>query len=166
MPASNTKSYQQDKGENLYRRSLYTLWKRSAPPASMDLFDGPTRESCVVRRERTNTPLQALVIMNDPQFVEVARKLAEHAMNRQDLQARMDDITLRLLARTLDRKERLPVERSYADFLSFYDSHPSDAAKLLKVGESEANPRLPQPELAALTMVANQLLSLDETLNK
>ena len=80
MVSSNTRNYKQDTGESLYRRSLYTLWKRQAPPASMDIFDGPTREVCVVRRERTNTPMQALVTMNDPQFVEAARMLAQHAL--------------------------------------------------------------------------------------
>ena len=80
MVSSNTRNYKQDTGESLYRRSLYTLWKRQAPPASMDIFDGPTREVCVVRRERTNTPMQALVTMNDPQFVEAARALAQGAL--------------------------------------------------------------------------------------
>jgi len=166
MPASNTKNYQQDQGNDLYRRSLYTLWKRSAPPASMEIFDGPTRESCTVRRERTNTPLQALVMMNDPQFVEAARNLAGHAMSGKDLDARIDFMTIRLLARTFDSKERGIVGQSYNGFFRYYESHPDDAAKLVSVGESKADPKLPKSELAALTMVANQLISLDETLNK
>jgi hypothetical protein len=166
MLASNTRHYEQDHGEALYRRSLYTLWKRSAPPASMEIFDGPTRESCVVRRERTDTPLQALVIMNDPQLIEAARKLAGRAMASGALDRQVDYMTLRLLARTLEAKERAVAQRSYQDFLGYYDAHPGDAAKLLAVGESKADPKLPPAELAALTMVANQLLSLDETLNK
>src|SRR5690606_21030920 len=80
MNVSNTRSYQRDTGENLYRRSMYTFWKRQAPPASMDIFNAPNREYCVVRRERTNTPLQALVTLNDEQFIEAARHLAQTAI--------------------------------------------------------------------------------------
>ena len=113
MVSSNTRYYKQDAGESLYRRSLYTLWKRQAPPASMDIFDGPTREVCVVRRERTNTPMQALVLMNDPQFVEAARMLAQNALRASgyrgagapgseiDVNAAIDFMTVRVLAREL-----------------------------------------------------------------
>ena len=80
MIGSNTRDYKPDTGENLYRRSMYTFWKRAAPPASMEIFNAPNRETCTVRRERTNTPLQALVTLNDPQFVEAARHLAQQAL--------------------------------------------------------------------------------------
>jgi Protein of unknown function (DUF1553)/Protein of unknown function (DUF1549)/Planctomycete cytochrome C/Concanavalin A-like lectin/glucanases superfamily len=168
MVASNTRNYKQDTGESLYRRSLYTLWKRQAPPASMDIFDGPTREACVVRRDRTNTPMQALVTMNDPQFVEAARVLAQRAMqaSKGDVNGAMDFMTLRVLARALTPAERQIVRSAYQDFVSHYDADPSAAAKLLAVGEFPADQNLRAPELAALTMVANQIFSLDETLNK
>jgi len=167
MKESNTKNYVQDKGDNLYRRSLYTLWKRSAPPASLETFDAPTRETYIVRRERTDTPLQALVSMNDPQFVEAARNLAEHAMHSsQNLDAQVDYMTARLLARPFRPKEKEVVARSYAEFLSYYGSHKDDAAKLLAVGESKADSALPTDKFAALTVVANELFNLDEVLNK
>lgn len=168
MVNSNTRNYKRDTGEALYRRSLYTLWKRSAPPASMDIFDGPTREVCVVRRDRTNTPLQALVTMNDPQFVEAARTLAQHAMRASggELNAEIDFMTIRILARTFTARERKIVRSSYEDFLAHYHANPVAASQLLAVGESPADQTLPPPALAALTMVANQIFSLDEALNK
>src|SRR5579885_124093 len=168
MVGSNTRFYHQDSGESLYRRSLYTFWKRAAPPASMEIFNAPTRETCTVRRERTDTPLQALVTMNDPQFVEAARHLAGRAMEAapQDLDRQIDFLTARLLARSFDEKERDVTRRAYADYLRYYDAHPEDASKLLAVGESPADSALPAAEYAAMTMVANQVMNLDEVLNK
>jgi hypothetical protein len=168
MVASNTRNYKQDAGESLYRRSLYTLWKRQAPPASMDIFDGPTREVCVVRRERTNTPMQALVTMNDPQFVEAARVLAQKAMQASgtDVDAAIDFMTIRVLARSFSPAERRIVTEAHRDFLAHYRANVPAASQLLSVGESAADPNLRPEELAALTMVANQILSLDEALNK
>jgi hypothetical protein len=168
MVSSNTRNYKQDTGESLYRRSLYTLWKRQAPPASMDIFDGPTREVCVVRRDRTNTPLQALVTMNDPQFVEAARALAQRAMQSSngDVNGAFDFMTFRVLARAFTPLERGIVRSAYDDFVTHYQADPSAAGKLLSVGEFPADRSLSAPQLAALTMVANQIFSLDEALNK
>ena len=168
MIGSNTRFYKRGAGEDLYRRSLYTFWKRSAPPASMDIFNAPTRETCTVRRERTDTPLQALVTMNDQQFVEAARNLAQRALREAhgNLDLEIDFMTARLLARPFDQKEREIVKRAYQDYLAYYDSHPEDAQKLLSVGESKADLPAAAPQVAALTMVANQVMNLDEVLNK
>ena len=168
MKQSNTRAYRRDVGDKLYRRSLYTFWKRSAPPASMDIFNAPSRENCTVRRERTNTPLQALVTMNDTQFIEAARSLAQITLveGGDTLDSRLDFITLRAMSRRLDLKERSVVKKAHHDYLQHYDSSPGDAKRLLAVGELEIDPNLSAAELAAMTMTANQLLNLDEVLTK
>jgi hypothetical protein len=132
----------------------------------MDIFDAPSREECVVRRERTDTPLQALVTMDDPQFVEAARVLAQNALlaSRGNVDRQMNYMASRLLARNFDDKERAIVLRSYRDYLAYYESAPSDATKLLSVGESKPAATLPAPKVAAMTMVANELMNLDEVL--
>src|SRR5258708_19217850 len=101
---------------------MYTFWKRAAPPASMEIFNAPTRESCTGRRERTDTPLQALVTMNDPQFVEAARVLAEHAMvdGRDKVDSQFDFLAARLLARPLDTREHDITQKAYKDYLNYY----------------------------------------------
>ena len=168
MPESDTKSYKLDTGENLYRRSMYTFWKRAAPPASMDILNAPNRETCTVRRERTSTPIQALVTLNDPQFVEAARNLAERALKQggdKDA-ARIDFMAERLIARPLNSAEKRSVTGGLKDLLAHYKSSPKDAEALVAVGESKADATLDKPTLAAYTMVANQLLNLDEVLNK
>jgi hypothetical protein len=167
MEGSDTRFYKRDEGEKLYRRSMYTFWKRSAPPASMEIFNAPTRETCTVRRERTNTPLQALVTMNDPQFVEAARVLAARAMTaKPDVEQRFDYLSWQLMARPLEERERAIVRAAYRDFLRHYDSQPADAKKLLATGEAKTDESLAPAELAALTMVTNQLMNLDEVLTK
>jgi len=168
MEQSNTRYYERDQGEKVYRRSLYTFWKRSAPPPSMDIFNAPSRETCTVRRERTDTPLQALVTMNDTQFVEAARYLAQGALEsgKGQLSPEVNFMTARLLTRSLTLKEAAIIDHSYRDYLAYYSSHLEEAGKLLRVGQAKTNPRLPKPELAALTMIANEVMNLDEVLNK
>lgn len=168
MNVSNTRKYEPGTGDDLYRRSMYWFWKRMAPPASMDIFNAPKREFCVVRRERTDTPLQALVTLNDEQFVEAARHLAERALTEggQTFEERVDFIARRLLARPL-RAEELTIIRNSLDGLqAFYGNHADDAAALIAVGESESAPSLDAGELAAWTMLTNELMNLDEVLNK
>jgi hypothetical protein len=165
---SNTRDYKADDGDKLYRRSLYTFWKRSAPPASMEVFNAPSREVCTVRRERTNTPLQALVTLNDPQFVEAARYLAQRTLKEGGAgeHARMDFVAKRLLCRPLRSEETQVVRQSLADLLTHYKTHADDARKLLSVGLAKAEPTLDAATLAAWTMVANEMMNLDEALNK
>jgi len=168
MPGSDTRNYKQDSGDSLYRRSMYTLWKRAAPPASMDIFNAPNRETCAVRRDRTNTPLQALVTMNDDQFVEAARHLAQLTLKQggSDDAARIDFAARRLLARSLRPDESKVVAESLAALATYYKAHPDDANKLITVGESKPEAGLDPSTLAAWTMLANELLNLDEVLNK
>lgn len=167
MKSSTTRFYHQDHGDSLYRRSLYTFWKRSAPPASMEIFNAPSRENCTVRRERTNTPLQALVTMNDVQFVEAARALAGRALeNAAAFDSRLDYLTMRALARPFDAREREVARSAYDDFLTYYKANAGEARKLTGAGESKPDSSLAPAELAAWTMLANDVLNLDEALNK
>ncbi len=167
MPESNTKKYVPDTGEGLYRRSVYTFWKRAAPPASLEILNAPTRETCTVQRERTDTPLQALVTLNDPQFVEAARNLAQHALAcGQAEPARVNFMTERLLARPLKPKEQKVVAAGLKELLAHYQASPQDAEALIKVGESKADDSVDKATLAAYTMMANELMNLDEVLNK
>jgi len=167
MIGSNTRDYKRDSGENLYRRSLYTFWKRSAPPASLDILNAPNRETCSVRRERTNTPLQALVTLNDPQFVEAARYLAQRAMTAEKAEGgRLDFLAKSLLSRSLRPAEAAALKPILADLLGHYKAQPAEAAKLLAVGEKKADAALPPDELAAWAMLTNALMNLDEVLCK
>ena len=167
MKQSNTRNYEQDKGEGLYRRSLYTFWKRSAPPPSMELFNAPSREVFCVRRERTNTPLQALVLLNDPQFVEASKLLAAHAMQAgSSADERLDFITLRLLGRVLRADERQVAATTLEELLDGYRAAPKEASQLLAAGATAAPSGLDPVELAAWTLLASQVLNLDETVTR
>lgn len=164
----NTRNYVQDTGENLYRRTVYNFWKRMAPPPSLEIFNAPSREVTCVRRERTNTPLQALVTMNDPQFVEAARNLAQRALQQggNDRAKIINHIALEVLCRPLRANEIPIIEASHTDLEAFYKDHADDAKLLLGVGESKPDASLNPVQLAAWTMVCNQLMNLDEVLNK
>ena len=168
MPESNTRYYHADSGDALYRRSLYTLWKRAAPPANMDIFNAPSRETSCLRRERTNTPLQALATLNDPQCVEAARYLGAEGIRRGrgNRDRGLDAIAFKLLARPFTGDERAVLRQNLDHYLTFYRQHKDEALKLLGVGESGVPSAGSKSELAAWTLVANQLMNLDEVLNK
>jgi hypothetical protein len=167
MIGSNTRDYKRDTGENLYRRSMYTFWKRAAPPASMEVLNAPNRETCAVRRDRTNTPIAALLTLNDVQFVEAARVLAEKAIKGgKDDAARIEYIAQRLLARSFRPQELAIVKESIAELRANYKEKPDDAKKLIAFGESKPDATLDASELAAWTMLVNELFNLDEVLNK
>jgi hypothetical protein len=170
MKESDTRSYKQDSGTALYRRSLYTYWKRTAPPPNMEILNAPTREVFCTRRERTDTPLQALVTLNDPQFVEAARHLAARAISSsRGFDARLDSITEPLLARRLAAGERAVIRKMEEDAFTNYQNDPADAQSLLAVGESKMDKKdktLPPAEWAAWTLVASEILNLDEALTK
>jgi hypothetical protein len=167
MPQSNTKTYRQDGGESLYRRSVYTLWKRTAAPPSMEIFNAPTRETFCVRRDLTNTPLQALVLLNDPQFVEASRELASHALREgQAFDARLDFVTTRLMGRKMDTAEREIVRKSLDTALAGYRLKTDDALKLIRTGAKPPRQDVDVPELAAWTLLASQILNLDETITR
>jgi hypothetical protein len=170
MPGSNTRDYVPDQGEGLYRRSMYTFLKRSAPPPNMDVFNATARETCTVKRERTNTPLQALVTLNDVQFIEAARVLADKILSdasiARDSSSRIQAIANRLIARPFRAEELGVVNASLSELQPFYTQAPDQAQQLIAIGHSKANPSLNASELAAWTMLINQLMNLDEVLTK
>jgi cytochrome c553 len=160
--------YSQSHGKDLYRRTMYTFWKRTAPPPSLITFDAPDRETCTVRRSRTNTPLQALVLMNDPTYVEASRKLAERIMKEGGVgTAERIAFAFRLvMARQPLEKETTALERVFAQQLALCKKSPESATKLLNVGESPRDATLDVAELAAWAMTASVILNLDEAVTR
>jgi hypothetical protein len=159
--------YVQSHGADLYRRSMYTFWKRTSPHPTLGTLDAPDRQMCVVRRQRTNTPLQALLLMNDPTYVEAARKLAERMMSEaQDDKQRIAFAYRLAMARAPKASETEVLLKLYRGQLASFRQNAAAAKKLLRVGESELNSKLDPAELAAWTMVASAILNLDETITK
>ncbi|HMF17137.1 MAG TPA: DUF1553 domain-containing protein, partial [Gemmataceae bacterium] len=160
-------NYVQDHGEKLYRRSLYTFWKRTIPPPAMMTFDAAGRETCVVRHGRTNTPLQALNLMNDVTYVEAARNLAQRIMlERKTAEDRLA-LAFRLATLRKPGQHEIRILRSGFDaHLASYQKDRPAALKLVSAGESHRNERLEVAELAAYTAMAGLILNLDEVVTK
>jgi len=166
---SNTARFTPDTGhDKVHRRSMYTFWKRTSSPPQMNAFDAPSREACVVRRERTNTPLQALLLLNETQYIECARALAERAMKEagDKPEDRLAFMFRLAAARKPDAIEATILTETLNEHLAKYKGNVEAARKLIAVGETKADPKLNPSELAAWTMIANLILNLDEVLNK
>jgi hypothetical protein len=165
---ATSQTFVQDHGEKLHRRSLYTYWKRTLPPSNLSVFDAPNREVCSIGRLPTNTPLQALVTLNDPQFVEAARAFAirlleiPHPGDRERLTAAFEITTARLPkpAELSTLEGALNRERQH------FTAHPDAAGQLLAIGELAQNASHPLPEQAAWTQLAATLLNLSETVTR
>ena len=167
-PTSDTVHYVQEHGQALYRRAMYTYWKRMASPPNMDAFDAPVRDVVCTRRQRTDTPLQALVTMNDEQWVEAARALAQRVIREggNAPEKRIDLMSEILLSRDAPPKMAAVLEASLKQMQQHYAADPNAAHSLVNVGESKHDPSIPEPELAAWTMVASEMLNLDQTITK
>jgi hypothetical protein len=163
----SAQTYEQGQGpDQLYRRSMYTFWKRTAPPPGMMVFDAPNRETCTVRRSRTNTPLQALALMNDPQYVEAARAFAQRILDEggRSLDARIRFAFECATARPPRDDEVELLRHLYEAEHDQFNADHNSAAALVSVGDSGPDPKQDPAELAAWTTVASTILNLDETI--
>jgi hypothetical protein len=165
---SDTLVYEQQHGNALYRRSMYTYWKRMGTMPDMDAFDAPMRDVVCTRRQRTDTPLQALVTMNDVQWVEAARALAERVIKEGGKQPEQRISLMGQILLSHDPPPRMAavLESSLTQMEKHYSADPKAAHDLVGVGEKKSDASIPAPELAAWTMVASEMLNLDETVNK
>ncbi|MBS0205603.1 MAG: PSD1 domain-containing protein [Planctomycetes bacterium] len=162
---SNTRFYLQDHGKSLYRRSIYTFLKRTAPPPFMSNFDGPNREQFCTIRERSNTPLQALQLLNDTQHFEAARAFAERILSEggPTVDGRIRYAYRATLSRSPEPDELAVVQRALKECLTRYQNDPAAANKAIAVGESKPSGKFDPSELAAYTLISNLILNLDET---
>jgi hypothetical protein len=163
----NLAKYVDDKGDGLYRRTLYTFIKRTAVPANLSLFDQPSREYCVIRRSRTDTPLQALDLMNDPQYLEASRVMAQHLMQEPGTPAdRITSAFKRVTCRIPTDAELKILLEGFSRDLARFQKDPQAATKLVSVGASPRDAKLNESELAAYTMATSIILNLDETVTR
>lgn len=164
--AGTGKSYHQSTGDGLYRRSLYTFWKRTAPPPAMLTLDATSRESCTPRRELTATPLQALVFLNDPQYVEASRVLAETLIQTHGQQhdARWDELMRRSISRVPTDGEREVLNQLYRDQFEYFRSDADAVQAFLKVGDRPAQASIDPVDLAATAIVVQAMFAYDETI--
>jgi hypothetical protein len=160
--------YKKTSGDSLYRRGMYTFIKRGSPPPSMISFDATSREVCTVKRENTSTPLQALVLLNDTQYFEAARFLAQRLQEEapQNVDKQLTE-GFRLVTSRFPKDEEMKVLKAqYNRQLNHFKKHPKEVESIVKVGDKKANPKLNRTELSALTLVANTLLNHTESYYK
>ncbi len=166
LATRNAVQYVQDHGDTLYRRSMYTIWKRSSPPPMMLNFDASERHFCSVKRQKTSTPLQALVTLNDPQFVEAARVLAQRSLllngGSDDNVKAINRIFMALSSRPPRANELEALTQLYQEEYQDFVKNPKRAAELLGVGEYPVDKLLNKNELAAMTIVASTIMNFDE----
>ncbi len=167
-PPSHAETYQASTGADLYRKSLYTYWRRAAIPPAMAVFDAPNREICSVERSHTNTPLQALVTLNDPTFIEAARNIASRVMKQESVDPENQTaLAVRLvLVRSAEVKELDLLKEVFQERLAHYQGDPSAAEKLLVIGHSAVDASLDRIRLAAMTDVCHVILNLSETVTR
>lgn len=168
MPSSYPKKYVEDRGAEIYRRGIYSFWKRSIPPPQMTIFDAPTRESCIARRERTNTPLQALLLMNEQQYFAAAN---HHASTLLDDEKATDEERIRLAYETITSHPPEPqilveLQTALGEFRKTFNDQPKSASKLISNYAGNNAAKVEKSELAAWTMLVHSLYNLDSTRNR
>ncbi|GAB3952516.1 hypothetical protein GCM10028805_34700 [Spirosoma harenae] len=170
LATRNAVKYVQNHKDSLYRRSMYTIWKRSSPPPMMLNFDAAERHTCIVKRQKTSTPLQALVTLNDPQFVEAARVLAqkegERGIWKQGETETINQLFKSVVSRPARSEELSLMKQLYAEELLDFRKNPKRAIELLSVGEYPADKKLDDKELAAWTVVTSTIMNFDEAIIK
>ncbi|MEM1123033.1 MAG: DUF1553 domain-containing protein, partial [Bacteroidota bacterium] len=159
--------YIQDEGYKLYRRSLYTFWKRTVPPPSMMTFDASTRDLCTVKRQRTSTPLQALVLLNDPQIIEATRVMAQNIVSEVETPEERIGQLFRLATSRQPTSDEVNTLKDYlAEELTYFEESPEKAEEYLNIGAYQMNYDLPEPEMAAYAMLASAIFNLDESISR